>query len=872
MNRKITAAIVAALSAISCTESRENTGIRTEALNSSLWKESEWIAAVDAPVVKGVISGIIEGTANELRERAADGASWFVSDVTNPEKVEKAVWMTTGLGVYRIFLNGTEVGNEFLKPGFTHYEKTRLSFTYDITDAFRKGSGQVNQLSAQVTPGWWADKIITPYGHDGMIGSKPAFRGVLQLTFADGSVQNFGTNLTDWKAGIAGPVTHASIFDGEEYDARIPQGYLTPEKLGAPEKFDEFKGSIFPSDGAEVYLRRDLTLKPQTAYVWKNVENVKENEYGKVVIAREYAPGEGMKVNAGENLVLDFGQNTAGIPEFEFSAAEGTVLTFLPAEILNDGNGALSRGMDGPEGSIHRTNLRAHNIGIRLIYTFGADKGFVTYHPCSTFFGYRYASVSATAPVKIRSIVTVPVSSITKELETGTLTTGNALINRLISNTVWGQRSNYLSVPTDCPQRNERLGWTADTQVFAETGSFFANTDSFFHKWTRDLRDTQTELGGLPGVAPFAQYGAAPNEMMRVGWADAGVIVPWVVWKQFGDNSIVDENWEAMERFITHVNETKYDHAALAAENGNDQYADWLSYEALESHSPKFDKDASGKRTLKKDYDEYWDYLGASYWAIDAAMMRDMAKATGRDWKIYESMTVAAKSYLRENFLNSDGSFRNAVFNTMQTPALFALKNGLVEGQAKDNMTAHLRKNFEEHGMCLQTGFLGTSILMPTLSENGMADIAYNLLFQRKNPSWLYSVDNGATTIWERWNSYTIESGMGPKGMNSFNHYAYGCVCEWLWKTAAGIAADTSDPGFRHIIMKPVPDRRLGSLKASYESAAGLITSEWKYDGDLWEWHFSIPEGSTATVCLPDGGAPMEYGPGSHSVRLTLGK
>ena len=295
--------------------------------------------------------------------------------------------------------------------------------------------------------------------------------------------------------------------------------------------------------------------------------------------------------------------------------------------------------------------------------------------------------------------------------------------------------------------------------------------------------------------------------MMRVGWADAGVIVPWVVWKQFGDNSIVDENWEAMERFITHVNETKYDHAALAAENGNDQYADWLSYEALESHSPKFDKDASGKRTLKKDYDEYWDYLGASYWAIDAAMMRDMAKATGRDWKIYESMTVAAKSYLRENFLNSDGSFRNAVFNTMQTPALFALKNGLVEGQAKDNMTARLRKNFEEHGMCLQTGFLGTSILMPTLSENGMADIAYNLLFQRKNPSWLYSVDNGATTIWERWNSYTIESGMGPKGMNSFNHYAYGCVCEWLWKTAAGIAADTEAPGFRHIIMKPVPDR-----------------------------------------------------------------
>ena len=865
MNRRITAAIVAALSVISCTEkSEENTGTRTEALDSSLWQESEWIAAADTPIVQGAIMG--------NNERAADGASWFVSDLTNPENVKKAVWMTTGLGVYRIFINGVEVGEEFLKPGFTHYEKTRFSFTYDITESFKKGAGDVNRLSAQATPGWWADKIITPAGHDGMNGSKPAFRGVLQITFADGSVQNFGTNCTDWKVGVAGPVTHAAIFDGEEYDARIPQGYLTPEKLGVPEKFDEFKGNIFPSDGAEVYLRRDLALKPQAAYVWKDVEDAGEKEYGKVVIAKEYAPGEEMIVEAGESLVLDFGQNTAGIPEFEFSAAEGTVLTFLPSEILNDGNGAVSRGMDGPEGSIHRENLRAHKIGIRLIYTFGADKGYVTYHPSSTFFGYRYASVSATAPVKIRSIVTLPVSSITKELETGTLTTGNALVNQLISNTVWGQRSNYLSIPTDCPQRNERLGWTADTQVFAETGSFFANTDRFFHKWTRDIRDTQTELGGYPGVAPYGQYGAAPTEMMRVGWADAGVIVPWVVWKQFGDNSIVDENWEAMERFMNHVNETKYDHAALAAENGNDQYADWLSYEALESHAPKFDKDASGKRTLKKDYDEYWDYLGASYWAIDAAMMRDMAKATGRDWKAYEAMATDAVAYLRENFLISDGSFRNAVFNTMQTPALFALKNGLVEGQAKENMTTRLRRNFEMHGMCLQTGFLGTSILMPTLSENGMDDIAWNLLFQRKNPSWLYSVDNGATTIWERWNSYTIESGMGPKGMNSFNHYAYGCVCEWLWKTAAGIAADTEAPGFRHIIMKPVPDRRLGFLKASYKSAAGLITSEWKYDGDIWKWHFSIPEGSTAIVFLPDGSAPKEYVSGSHSVKLTLGK
>lgn len=869
MKRKYTLFAVAALMALGCT-SEETVGVRTNALDDSLWEKSEWIAAADAPVVEGKIGELVEGPAKEPRERAADGASWFVSELSNPAKVEKAVWMTTGLGVYRIFLNGKEVGEEFLKPGFTHFEKTRLSFTYDITEAFKKGEGQINQLSAQATPGWWADKIITPYGHEGMIGRKPGFRGVLKLTFADGSEKVFGTDCKDWKAGVAGPVTHAAIFDGEEYDARIPQGYLTADKLVSPEQIDEFKGEIFPSDGAEIYIRRDISLAPRKAYVWKDVEGAKEGEWGKVLILREYAPGEEMNVAEGENLVIDFGQNTSGIPEFEFSAEEGTVLTFLPSEILNDGNGAVSRGMDGPEGSIHRENLRAHKIGMRLLYTFGSDKGYVKYHPNCTFFGYRYASISATAPVKIRSVVTLPVSSITKNLETGQLTTGNALINQLISNTLWGQRSNYLSVTTDCPQRNERLGWTADTQVFAETGTFFANTDSFFHKWTRDLRDTQSETGAYPGVAPFAQYGASPTDMMRVGWADAGVIVPWVVWKQFGDKTIIDENWEAMDKYIRHVNESRYDHWALASENGNYQWADWLSYEPLESHGELYEKNASGVSVLRKDIEEYWDYLGASYWAIDAAMMRDMAKATGRDETEYAAMAEAAKAYLKEQFLDGSGNFKTTVLNTMQTPALFALKNGLVEAEAKENMVARLRKNFEEHDNCLQTGFLGTSILMQTLSENGMDDIAYNLLFQRKNPSWLYSVDNGATTIWERWNSYTIESGMGPKGMNSFNHYAYGCVCEWLWKTAAGIAADTEAPGFRHIIMKPVPDRRLGSLKASYKSVADLITSEWSYSGESWNWTFSIPEGSSATVTLPDGSEPKEYGAGRYSISIVL--
>ena len=553
-----------------------------------------------------------------------------------------------------------------------------------------------------------------------------------------------------------------------------------------------------------------------------------------------------------------------------FKAAEGTVLTCLPSEILNDGNGAESRGMDGPGGSCHRRNLRAKPDAFRIDYTFGAAKGFVAYHPSCSFFGYRYISVTATDEVAIQSVASIPVTSIAKRLETGVLETGDESINKLISNTVWGQRSNYLSVPTDCPQRDERLGWTADTQVFTETGTFFADTKAFFHKWMRDMRDTQTETGAFPGVAPQAQYGAEPTSMMRLGWADAGIIVPWTVWKQFADPAIIEENWEAMDRFMNHINDTKYDHDALAAENGDYQWADWLSYEPLESCSRRGfgPKDASGYYPRLPETKSYWCYLSASYWAIDAGMMRDMAAATGRDAAKYQAMADAAKAYLKENFLNPDGTFRTEILNTMQTPALFALKNDLVEGEAREAMAARLRQNFADHDGCLQTGFLGTSILMDVLTENGMADIAWDLLFQRKNPSWLYSVDNGATTIWERWNSYTLESGMGPQGMNSFNHYAYGSVCAWIWKTVAGIAADPAAPGFKHIVMKPVPDKRLGFVKAEYDSAAGLIKSAWKYEGEHWVWDFTVPEGSTATVTLPGETESKDYAAGDYHIEL----
>lgn len=849
---------IVGISLCSFTANHDRTGVRVPALDNAAWDHSQWISAADAPVVTGQING---------NSRAADGASWFLTDIINPQEVKSAIWMTTGLGVFNLFINGVPVGDDALKPGFTHWQKTKRSYTYDITGAFAKKAGEKNHLAVQVTPGWWGDKINTPGGNNGMRGHKTAFRGVLEVSYANGEKKYFGTNTDDWTAGITGPVTHAGIFDGEEYDARksLPTGDI---KLLKPDVNLEFNGTILPSDGAEICYRHDLALAPVNVYTWKGVSDNDSIHYGTVKVTHRYKPGEKINLRKGETLVVDFGQNAAAVPAFEFQSAEGVTMVCAPGEILNDGNGAKARGMDGPEGSVHRTNLRALNLGIDAKYTF-ADKKKTTYIPECTFFGYRYVSITADGDVTFTDIKSIPVTSIAQSHETGKLETGNADINRLIKNTYWGMLSNYLSVPTDCPQRDERMGWMADTQVFAETGSFFANTDKFFHKWLQDVRDTQLPSGSYGSVAPDAQYGLAGAS--RLGWSDAGIIVPWVVWKQFGDTTIINESWDSMDRYMSHITENEYDHNHLISENQNFQYGDWLSYEPFESWSEAvYGYDENGKKYVLPEALAYWNYLSSCYWLSDAAMMADMARATGRDASPYEEAEQKARKRVSEMFLDDNGNFRIQVLNTMQTPALFALRNNLVDGDARENVIRRLSENFASHGNTLQTGFLGTSILMPTLTENGMTDIAYDLLLQHSNPSWLYSVDNGATTIWERWNSYTQNAGMAPSGMNSFNHYAYGVVCEWMWKTMAGISADTAAPGFRNIIMKPIPDRRIGFVNAEYDSAAGTIKSAWKYDGDKWIWDFTIPEGSTADVTLPDGSAPQRFPAGAYHKELIL--
>ena len=830
-------------------------GGRIAALEDSAWDASEWISVVDQPVYeRGAFSGA----------KAAKGVSWFYASVTNSAGVKSAKFMTTALGVYDVYVNGVRVGDDFLKPGFTHCRKTRYSFTYDVTGLMKTGVGEVNGLAAEVGAGWWRDKIVTPNGHRGFMGRKSAFRGVLELVYEDGSKELIGTRADLWRSGMCGRIVESGIFDGECYDERRGDGTkVDASQLRVSEVNDEFRGRILPTDGAEVALRRDLALDVKEAYVWKGASGAVSNEFGRAVVLRRYSNGDEMRLGAGETLVVDFGQNAAAVPEFDFAAKKGVRLFAKPAEMLNDGNGEKLRGNDGPALSVYRANLReAAETGCRAVYIFGdgGDEKFRTYNPRFTFYGYRYVSITATGKVRIRSVRSIPVTSVKRELETGSITTGVPALNRFIENARWSQYSNYLSVPTDCPQRNERLGWAADAHIFAEAGAFNADTYDFMRKWMRDMRDSQHKDGAFPSVAPYAQYG---NEGRRFGWGDAGIIVPYVMWRHFGDVRIIEENWGAMTAFAEMQEKSGY-----RVRRGDMQYADWLSYEKYETYSRKCGaKDASGQWRVSDEALGYWNYLGGCYRIIDMRMMSEMAAATGRDELSarYARAAEETRGRLRREFFFSEGRLIADPYRDMQTPALFALKCGLVDGEAKTNTIAALAENLAARGNRLSTGFLGTSILLDTLSENGMAELAYTVLLGHDFPGWLYTVDQGATTIWERWNSYTRENGFGPVGMNSFNHYAYGSAVGWLYRTAAGIAPDPADPGFSSIVMKPKMDPRLGFVKASLRTRFGIVRSEWAYVGGRWVWSFSVPEGSRARVSVPGENEERVLGPGTYS-------
>ena len=820
----------------------------TGLITSDDWNGSEWIAVPNAAV------DVSEEVRN--RRRAMPGASCFAKRLGNAKRVKEAWWTVTGQGVFQAYVNGNPLPG-FLKPGFDHVLKTRHSFTFDVTGLVNREQGEDNVFSSIVTAGWWRDKV-TDYR-----GRESAFRAQLILRYEDGTEARFGTD-ESWRGGVTGPVKAAGIFDGEEYDAREKTPWMTTGETDAfaPVKTcHEFKGEIVPMEGPAVALREDLRLKPRALYVWKGVTGESGEAYGKVNVLRRYVAANDVELKAGETLVVDFGQNAAAVPEFRFAAREGTRLVAKAGEMLCDGGGRMDRGNDGPEGSVYRGNLRVlRDWGAKVEYVFSGD-GDEFYRPEFTYLGYRYLSVTATDDVRFQAIASVPVTSVPKCNEVGRIETGVADVNRLISNVLWGQYSNYLSVPTDCPQRDERLGWTADAQVFCAAASRNADVYGFLCKWMRDMRDSQHDGGSFAGVAPPGLFG---DDAERFGWSDAGVIVPYTMWKRYGDIAIVEENFAAVERYMALTAINKFDSPAA----NEYQWGDWVSFEALESHDGgAFEKGPDGKKRPRADALVYWHFLGGCYWLMDAQMCAEMAEALGKAEAAarYRAMADDALAYVRGRFLEADGMLPRCL-RGMQTPALFALKCGvLVRPDAIAATKETLLKNIREHGDCLQTGFLGTPLILDVLTyEVGRPDVAYTLLLQRKNPSWLHSVEQGATTIWERWNGYSKAEGFLRLSMKSYNHYAYGAVLEWMYGTMAGIQPDPKCPGWRHFVLAPKPDRRMGHVNARYDSPYGRIESVWEYKNDGgWKWRVTVPPNTTATVEIPTG-RKIEVAAGEH--------
>jgi len=724
----------------------------------------------------------------------------------------------TAMGVFELWCNGRRVGRtengatvyDELKPGWTDYRYRVLYYSYDLAPYLRDGE---NVLVAVVAPGWYNGRIsLDTYGE-----THTAFLAAIHLLDADGERVIYTD--TDWQASFGGAIRTADIWDGEYYDANYPTAAQISGGLAdmewqdaATEERDIF---VTPHVGPTIMVRRGMERAPKTVTVYNGTED-NGSEYGKIHVVRELSDTNAFSLAAGEVAVIDLGQNMVGFPTFTVKGAQGTTVQVRVGEMLND-SGLESRGNDNPEGSIYSINYRSAKA--KAYYVLRGDEAGESYCPTFTFFGFRYLEISATEAVEFTNLLALVVGSATREI--GTMETSNADVNQLISNILWGQRGNYLSVPTDCPQRDERLGWTGDTQAFCCTAAYNADVSGFFHKWLQDARDSQHENGMYPDVIPHSRvigFGGA-------AWSDAGIIVPYTVWKMYADTDIILEHYASMERYMDWL-------ATTSLQGPAPTYGDWLAYEGTDLR-----------------------YISVAYYALDARYMAAMSRAIGKADRAahYDDLYLQIRDHFRATYCNEEGD----LIPEMRTQCgyLLALRNDLLIPERRANAIAALKQKIIDNGYKLSTGFVGSCILCEILAENGENNLAYSLLLQTENPSWLYSVYQGATTIWERWNSYTKATGFGDVGMNSFNHYAYGSVQEWMYRHVAGIETTEDAPGFASPILQPKPDtrtpeempagqERITHVKASYDSRSGLIESEWSTENGF-VYKATVPVEST---------------------------
>ena len=742
--------------------------------------------------------------------------------------IKNCIINITSLGCFNLYVNGSKVGNDELMPGWTDFNKRVLYYTYDLTGIITKGK---NAVAVPVSLGWWAGRISLNTYKDNDI----AFICEIKIEYEDGTIEYICSD-TSWRGTTSGPVRYADIWDGEVYNANYDSyeeistyDYPVSRVWKKPFEFKGFKGVISPLVGPTVKIRDFLDMKPVSATVYNGIVD-NGSELGKIIVIKqldaENAP-KNIVLKKGETVVYDMSQNMVGWAHFTVKGQKDTLVTLRHAEMLND-SGKFSRGNDGPDGSLYTANYRSAKAKAK--YTLCGKENGEEYRPAFTFFGFRYVEITATEDIEILNFKCDVVGSDTKE--TGFIETSHKDINKLFSNVLWGQRGNYLSVPSDCPQRDETLGWTGDTQIFANTAAYNADVKGFFHKWLQDARDSQHESGAYTDVIPASRVITAGG----AGWSDAGIIVPYVIYTMYGDTDIIKECYESMYDYMSWLSTKGY-------EGPTQRYGDWLAYEPTDRR-----------------------FVSIAYYAYDSLLFSKMNKAISEtEGDLYHRRSVEymelynkIKKHFQSIYVDENGKLTQ----DSQTAYLMALKFDLLPEECREKAIKVLDEKIKKNGYKLSTGFLGTGILTQTLSEVGLSNLAYSLLLQTEDPSWLYSVYQGATTVWERWNSYTLEKGFGDVGMNSFNHYAYGAVVEWMYKYMLGIVVDEDKPGFKHIILKPQPDLRTAEelpsgqenvrwARGEFDSVAGNIKVSWNIEESSFTYNVSIPKNTTATLYMP---------------------
>ena len=723
-------------------------------------------------------------------------------EVSKP--VKSARLYATALGAYYPSvngnLNGGQVSDQVLAPGWTDYRQRVVYQTYDVTNLLVVGK---NAISFWLAPGWYSTSLEWRQQPNNYGDTPPALLAQLRIEHTDGTVEWVTTDAS-WQAARNG--IRSELYDGESIN--FDEGFVGESDPGFPD-----------------------IIKDKAAIIYPAPVQIVAQDFQPIRIERE-VPAVSMTEPKPGVYVYDFGQNLTGLEKVELRGLhDGYRLRVRFAEILN------------PDGTIYTDNLRTAKATDNFVSTFTerfhSRTGFgFQYQTGFSFHGFRYAEVTGLPAAPDKDAVKAEVIH-TDAPFTAKLETGSAMINQLWSNILWGQRSNFVGVPTDCPQRDERLGWMGDAEVFWRAASYNMDLAAFSRKFAADMRGTQA---GTPYYGIYAPGTEQPHSGSAAGWSDAGVIIPWTSWLQTGDTSVIEENWAAMEKYLNAIEAANPD--GLWTHEAGTPFGDWLSPEG------------------RTDY----ALIATAYWAYDATLMEQMAHATGRthDEVKYALLLDRIRAAFQKQFVHPDGFVAGADNspsplgginnpNAMskggdtQTGYVLALHMNLVPENLRAAAAQKLVDKIEANHGFLGTGFLGTPYLLEELTKAGYAKLAYQLLLNTGYPSWGYLVEHGATTMWERWNGDQMKD---DPSMNSYNHYAYGAVADWIYRYAAGVDASPYDAGFHRVVLHPVFDARLGHVAFDYASAYGPIHTDWTVKGTTAEWHVTIPANTTGWLSL----------------------